>query len=57
MWDVYIRMRGVQEFYESLKGKVEILKKLEKHVYGDSEFEVRDLNGYVLVFSELIDSD
>lgn len=57
VWDVYIRMRGVQEFYESLKDKVELLKKLEKQVYGDWEFEVRDLNGYVLVFSELIDSD
>jgi hypothetical protein len=26
---------------------------LTKQPYGDSEFEVRDPNGYILVFSEL----
>ena len=37
--------------------KVEILIPLEKQFYGDWEFEVKDPNGYVLVFSELIESD
>jgi uncharacterized glyoxalase superfamily protein PhnB len=53
VWDAYIRMRGVKEFYESIKDKVKILRPLEKQFYGDWEFEVKDLNGYVLVFSEL----
>ncbi|MDT4967822.1 MAG: hypothetical protein QOJ64_2559 [Acidobacteriota bacterium] len=52
LWDAYIRMRGVHAFYESLRGQSFIKMPLEKRRYGDCEFEVRDLNGYVLVFSE-----
>ncbi|MCA1600365.1 MAG: hypothetical protein LC776_01535 [Acidobacteria bacterium] len=57
VWDAYIRMRGVKEFYESIHNKVEILRPLDKQFYGDWEFEVKDPNGYVLVFSELIEGD
>ena len=55
VWDAYIRMRGVRELYDSIKDRVEILRPLQKQFYGDWEFEVKDLNGYVLVFSQLID--
>ena len=55
VWDAYIRMQGVKEFYESIREGVEILLPLAKQFYGDWEFEVKDPNGYVLVFSELID--
>jgi uncharacterized glyoxalase superfamily protein PhnB len=55
VWDAYIRMRGVKELYESLRGKTFIRMPLRKQPYGDWEFEVRDPNGYVLVFSEALD--
>lgn len=55
LWDVYVRMRGVHEYYESLRDQSFIKMPLKKQGYGDWEFEVRDPNGYVLVFSELID--
>jgi uncharacterized glyoxalase superfamily protein PhnB len=55
VWDAYIRMEGVKQFYESLKDKVEIVLPLRQQPYGDWEFEVKDPNGYILVFSELID--
>jgi uncharacterized glyoxalase superfamily protein PhnB len=55
VWDVYIRMQGVKELYESMKDRVKVIRPLQKQFYGDWEFEVQDLNGYVLVFSELID--
>ncbi|PYS73113.1 MAG: hypothetical protein DMF73_06585 [Acidobacteria bacterium] len=55
VWDAYIRMKGVKEFYEAIKDKVEIKMSLRQQPYGDWEFEVKDLNGYILVFSELID--
>jgi uncharacterized glyoxalase superfamily protein PhnB len=55
LWDVYVRMQGVQAFYESLRDQPFIKMPLQKQRYGDWEFEVRDPNGYVLVFSELID--
>jgi uncharacterized glyoxalase superfamily protein PhnB len=48
-------MDGVKEFYESIRENVPIIRPLQKQFYGDWEFEVRDPNGYVLVFSELID--
>ena len=57
VWDAYIRMRGVKQFYNEIKEKVEILKPLRKQPYGYWEFEVKDPNGYVLVFSELIRAD
>ena len=55
VWDAYVRMDGVKEFYESIRENVPIIRPLQKQFYGDWEFEVRDPNGYVLVFSELID--
>ena len=54
MWDTYIRMEGVREFYETVKDQVEIKIPLRQQRYGDWEFEVKDPNGYILVFSELI---
>ena len=53
VWDAYIRMEGVKEFYEAIREKVEINMPLRKQGYGDWEFEVKDPNGYILVFSEL----
>ena len=55
VWDAYIRMEGVKEFYETVHDKVEIKLSLRQQPYGDWEFEVKDPNGYILVFSELID--
>ena len=55
VWNAYIRMQGVKEFYESVRQHVDIIRPLGKQFYGDWEFEVKDPNGYVLVFSELID--
>lgn len=56
VWDAYIRMEGVKEFYEVLKERVKIKLPLRKQPYGDWEFEVEDPNGYVLVFSEMLEA-
>ena len=53
-WDAYIRMSGVRNLYEMLKDRSFIRMHLTKQSYGDSEFEVIDPNGYILVFGELI---
>ena len=52
LWDAYFRIQGVTELFESVKEKLEIVRPLRKQPYGLLEFEIRDLNGYVLVFSE-----
>jgi hypothetical protein len=41
VWDAYIRMEGLKEFYEVVKGKIEIRMPLRKQGYGDWEFEVK----------------
>lgn len=55
VWDAYIRIEGVKEFYESVREHVEVVRPLERKVYQHWEFEVKDPNGYVLVFSEQTD--
>ena len=55
VWDAYIRMEGVKELYEAVHDRVEIKMPLRQQPYGDWEFEVKDPNGYILVFSESID--
>jgi uncharacterized glyoxalase superfamily protein PhnB len=50
VWHVYVRMNGVMRFYESIEHEPFIKMQLRKQPYGDWEFEVEDLNGYVLVF-------
>jgi len=55
VWDAYFRVIGVQELYDSVRDKVEVLRPLQKMPYSQMGFEVKDLNGYVLVFSEEIE--
>jgi uncharacterized glyoxalase superfamily protein PhnB len=50
LWDAYFRMSGVSALYETVNGKPFVQMPLKHQSYGDWEFEVRDLNGYVLVF-------
>jgi uncharacterized glyoxalase superfamily protein PhnB len=54
VWEAYIRMDGVKELYEAIKDRVDIKMALRRQPYGDWEFEVKDPNGYILIFSELI---
>ena len=55
VWDAYLRLTGVKELYEEVKDKLEIKKPLRKQPYGQWEFEVKDPNGYILVFAEFIE--
>jgi uncharacterized glyoxalase superfamily protein PhnB len=50
LWDAYVRMRGVHALYDALRGHAFVQMPLKQQPYGDWEFEVRDPNGYVLVF-------
>ena len=53
VWDAYIRIVGVDELFETVKDRLNVIMPLCQQPYGDWEFEVKDPNGYVLVFSEL----
>ncbi len=53
-WNAYIRLEGhVREaFFSELKDKAHVLRPMEKALYGQTEFEIEDCNGYVLCFAE-----
>ena len=52
VWDAYIRTEGVRDLYESVREEATIVQPLRQQAYGAWEFEVKDPNGYVLVFAE-----
>ena len=52
VWDAYIRVEGVKDLYEEVREAVTIVQPLRRQPYGNWEFEVKDPNGYILVFSE-----
>jgi uncharacterized glyoxalase superfamily protein PhnB len=54
VWDVHIRMQELVEFCNQVRAKIPLKSDLTKRPYGDTEFEVMDPNGYVLVFGEII---
>jgi len=49
---LYINVKKIVAFFESIKAKVQVLKGLEKTFYGATEFSILDNNGYVLTFAE-----
>jgi hypothetical protein len=54
VWDAYIRITGLREFHDEVRSRIPLKSELTKRSYGDSEFEVEDPNGYVLVFGEIL---
>lgn len=48
----YIKVKGLDELYKSLKGKTEIVVDIRTSFYGAREFAVKDLDGYYLMFAE-----
>ena len=49
---LYINVEDIEMWYEKLKDKVEIIQKLYLTSYNSKEFSFKDINGYVLIFSE-----
>jgi lactoylglutathione lyase len=48
----YIEVSGINDLYEQIRDKVEIVVDLHKTFYGTQEVYFRDINGYILSFSE-----
>lgn len=48
----YIKVGDVEQYFESIKDKVNVLHGLEKTFYGATEFSIEDCNGYVLTFAD-----
>jgi uncharacterized glyoxalase superfamily protein PhnB len=54
-WNVYIETSDVARLFEefSQRADVNIIRGLCEQEYGNTEFDVMDPNGYVLVFAQL----
>lgn len=49
---LYIKLKGIRQFFDEVKDKVTVLKGLETTFYGATEFSIVDPNNYVLTFAE-----
>jgi uncharacterized glyoxalase superfamily protein PhnB len=54
VWNVYLQTDDVRELFQALSQleDVTIIEPLSRQPYGQTEFVVRDPNGYTLVFAE-----
>lgn len=48
----YIEIEGLDEFYDKIKDKVEVVAERHETFYGSTEFSIKDNSGYVLMFSQ-----
>jgi uncharacterized glyoxalase superfamily protein PhnB len=49
---LYIKLKNIRTFFESVKEKVTVVQGLEKTFYGATEFSIKDNNGFLLTFAE-----
>ena len=49
---LYINLKNIRQFFESIKNKVKVLSGLDVTFYGATEFSILDNNNYVLTFAE-----
>ncbi|MEK6782251.1 MAG: VOC family protein [Bacteroidota bacterium] len=49
---LYIQLKEIRKFHDRIKGRVKVVKGLEKTFYGATEFSIQDINGYVVTFAE-----
>ncbi|RNC87082.1 MAG: hypothetical protein ED556_06565 [Winogradskyella sp.] len=55
-WDAYVWVDEVDALYNEFKSKnVSIVKEIQNTEYGNRDFEIEDLDGYILCFGESID--
>jgi uncharacterized glyoxalase superfamily protein PhnB len=52
----YIEVEDIDALYAAIKGRVEIVQDMHTTFYDTREFAFRDVNGYILAFSEAASS-
>ena len=51
----YIKVSNLSEFYEKIKNDVKIVHDLHKTPYGANVFAITDPDGFILVFSDILE--
>jgi uncharacterized glyoxalase superfamily protein PhnB len=49
---LYVKVKDIRSLYEKVKGKIPILRELERTFYGATEFSIKDYNNYMLTFAQ-----
>lgn len=49
---LFIKVENIEEFYNNIKGKVNIIKDIHSTFYGTKEFAILDINNFILTFAE-----
>jgi hypothetical protein len=49
---LYINLKNIRSFFDSIKDKAKVLSGLDVTFYGATEFSILDNNNYVLTFAE-----
>jgi len=49
---LYIKLKNIRTFFDSVKDKIAVIQRLEKTFYGATEFSIKDNNGFILTFAE-----
>lgn len=52
---LYIQVKNIRPFHDSLEDKVEIVSELEHTFYDTIEFSILDNNGYLITFAEFVE--
>lgn len=52
---IYLNVENIDEIWEKIKDKVEIVYEIENFDYGMREFGIKDCNGYILNLGENIE--
>ena len=54
---ILVYVKGIAAYYEEIqRTKVDIESELESHDYGETQFSIKDLNGYTICFTETTSS-
>jgi len=56
-WDVYLRLEATdfRELFSRLSARGVVTRRLERMFYGLAEFEITDLDGYVICLSQALE--
>jgi catechol 2,3-dioxygenase-like lactoylglutathione lyase family enzyme len=54
---LYFHMVGVRGFFERVRNQAEVVWPLETMDYGQTEFGIKDCDGYTLAFAEALEAD
>jgi uncharacterized glyoxalase superfamily protein PhnB len=54
---LYFGMSGVRDFFEKVRHEAEVVWPVEAMDYGQTEFGIRDPDGYTLAFAEAVDKE